>query len=144
MNRIPRDPNQEFLISIVGPLFNFALAALLFYPMQAALGRANLFSPSLESWPRTFANLFWTNIVLGLFNLVPAFPMDGGRIFRSFLARFMNYVTATRISVFLGRFFAILFFLLGLWKRHWMLSLVGVYVFFSASREMRMANGPAA
>ena len=139
MQRIPRDPNQEFLISVVGPLFNFALAALLYFPLKAVLGRDNLFSPSLESWPQTFANLFWVNPVLGLFNLVPAFPMDGGRILRSFLARFTNYVTATRISVFLGRFFAILFFLLGLWKHHGLLSLVGVYVFFSASREMRMA-----
>ena len=84
--------------------------------------------------------MFWANPVLGFFNLIPAFPMDGGRIFRSLLARFMDYFSATRIAVVLGRFFAILFFLLGLWKGHWMLSIVGVYVFFSASRELRAAS----
>ena len=125
----------------MGPLFNFALAAVLFFPLRAWLGREALFSPSLDSWPQALANVFWANPVLGIFNLVPAFPMDGGRIFRSSLARFMNYVSATRISVFLGRFFAILFFLLGLWKHHWMLCLVGVYVFVAASREMKMALG---
>lgn len=135
MQRIPRNPSEEFSISIVGPLFNFALAALLYFPLYFLIGKENLFSPSLESWPRTFANVFWANPTLGLFNLIPAFPMDGGRILRSILAPRLGYRRATRISVFLGVFFAILFFLLGLWKRHWVLVLVGVYVFRSALRE---------
>ena len=139
MARIPKDPLQELSIAIVGPLFNFALAAALYFPLLQVLGRENLFSPSLESWPRTFANVFWVNPVLGAFNLIPAFPMDGGRIFRSLLAFKLKYVTATRISVFLGQFFAILFFLLGVWKHHWMLVLVGFYVYFSASKEMKQA-----
>ena len=137
MLRIPKNPWQEFSISIVGPFFNFALAALLYYPLLALIGRDNLFSPSLDDWPRTFAHLFWVNPLLGAFNLVPAFPMDGGRMLRSLLAWKLDYLSATRISVFFGRFFAILFFLLGVWKRHWMLMLVGVYVFFAASNEMR-------
>ncbi len=140
MQRIPRDPAQEFSIAVVGPLFNFVLAAVLFFPLYFLIGKDDLFSPSLESWPRTFANVFWVNPVLGIFNLLPAFPMDGGRILRSTLARKLTYVRATRISVFLGQFFAILFFLFGLWKRHWMLALVGVYVHFSASKEMRGAR----
>ena len=138
MSRIPRDPNQEFLITIVGPLFNFILAAILFYPMWRWLGREDFLNPSLSSWPRMLANVFWVNPVLGFFNLIPAFPMDGGRILRSCLARFMSYARATRFSVFLGCFFAILFLLLGLWKHYWMLGMVGVYVFISASRELRV------
>ncbi len=141
MQRIPRDPGQEFSISIVGPAFNFLLAAVIYFPLYLVIGKENLYSPSLESWPRTFANVFWANPVLGFFNLIPAFPMDGGRILRSILARKLSYVQATRISVFLGQFFAIIFFLLGFWKRHWMLALVGIYVFFSASGEMKMAKG---
>ena len=137
MMRIPKEPWQEFTISVVGPLFNFFLAFALYFPFLWAIGRENLFSPSLEDWPRTFANVFWVNPVLGLFNLVPAFPMDGGRMFRSLLALKLNYVRATRISVFLGQFFAILFFLLGIWKSHTMLVLVGLYVYFAASNEMR-------
>ena len=140
MSRIPRKPLQEFTIALVGPLFNFALAALLYFPLYFLIGKEDLFSPSLESWPRTFANLFWANPVLGLFNLLPAFPMDGGRMLRSALACKLDYLHATRISVFLGRFFAILFFLFGVWKQHWMLVLVGIYVYFAASKEMRMAK----
>ena len=135
LQRIPRDPHQEFSISIVGPLFNFALAAILFFPLYFCIGKENLFSPSLESWPRTFANLFWLNPILGLFNLIPAFPMDGGRIFRSLLARRMDYVKATRISVFLGVIFAILFSLLALYWKHAMLFLVALFVYFSGARE---------
>lgn len=135
MQRIPREPDQEFAISVVGPLFNFALALLLYYPFVWAIGRQDLFSPSLSSWPRMLANVYWTNPVLGAFNLIPAFPMDGGRILRSFLARRMSYLKATGISVILGKIFAILFALLGLWRRHWMLVLIALFVFSSASNE---------
>lgn len=137
MHHIPRDPKQEFLITIVGPLFNFLLTLILFPPFYLWLGPANLFSPSLDTWPRTFANVFWINPVLGLFNLIPAFPMDGGRIFRSILARFMRYSLATRISVYFGYFFAILFFLLGIFWKNGMLALIAGFIYLSASRELR-------
>lgn len=137
MEKIPKEPRKEFVISVVGPLFNFVLAAILFYPLYWTLGREVLFSPSLASWPQTIANAFWVNPVLGLFNLIPAFPMDGGRILRSGLAMKMNYVKATGISAWVGQFFAIIFILLGLWKQSWMLALVGLYVYFSASGEYR-------
>lgn len=136
MQRIPREPAQEFAISIVGPLFNFALTLVLYFPFVWLIGRQDLFMPSLESWPRMLANVYWANPVLGAFNLIPAFPMDGGRVLRSFLARRMSYRKATGISVMLGQIFAILFALLGLWRHNWMLVLVAVFVFSSASKEM--------
>ncbi len=136
MQHIPRKPSQEFWISIAGPLFNFGLAAVLYFPLLWWLGAENLASPSLGSWPRTMANAFWLNPVLGLFNLIPAFPMDGGRILRALLATRMEYGRATRISARFGLFFAILFFLLGIWKRHWILTLVAAFVYFAASREI--------
>lgn len=137
MMRIPKNPWHEFSISIAGPLFNLILAGALYFPVRYFLGERALFSPSLDSWPETAANLYWVNLALGLFNLIPAFPMDGGRILRSFLALKLKYLTATRISVFLGQIFAILFFLLGVWKSRWMLALVGLYVYFAASNEMK-------
>jgi Zn-dependent protease len=140
MERIPSIPKQEFLISIAGPLFNFVLAAVLFFPLKHIFGIQALMSPSLDEWSGVWANLLWANPILGLFNLIPAFPMDGGRIFRALLASKLSYLTATRISVFSGRFFAILFFLLGVWKQHWMLVLVAVYVFKSASDEWRSVS----
>ena len=140
MEHIPREPWRELSIAFVGPLFNFVLAALSYFPLHSLLG-ADLFSPGLETWPRTVANLFWANIVLGVFNLIPAFPMDGGRMLRSFLALKLKYLWATRIAVFFGRIFAILFLILGVLQHRWMLVLVGVYVFFAASKEMRQAVG---
>ena len=143
MHHIPRDPRQEFSISIVGPLFNFVSALILFLPFYFILGKENLFSPSLESWPQTFANVFWVNPILGAFNLIPAFPMDGGRILRSLLARRMNFTKATQISVTLGYIFAILFVLLGVWKKHWMLIFIAIFIYHAASIEqtqMRYEN----
>ncbi len=139
LQRIPREPKQEFAISIVGPLFNFTLALLLFFPFYYWLGRENLFSPSLDSWPKMWANVFWLNPVLGLFNLVPAFPMDGGRILRSLLARKMSYLKATLFCVNLGRIFAILFLLLGVFYKYWTLALVGLFIYLSADSEKRQA-----
>ena len=141
MRRISRNPRLELAISVVGPLFNFALALMLLVPFYWLFGKENLFAPSLESWPQTFTNLFWANIILGIFNLAPAFPMDGGRILRSLLAHRMDFVQATRISVYLGYIFAILFALIGLWKRHWMLVLIAFFVYHSASLEYHQVCG---
>ncbi len=140
MRRIPREPNQEFLISIAGPLFNFALALILFGPLYFLIGKKALFSPTLETWPGTIANFFWINPMLGFFNLLPAFPMDGGRILRSILSRHTNYLKATQISAYLGRIFAIIFLLLGIWKWHWMLGVIALFVYVSASNEERQVR----
>lgn len=135
MRRIPRDPRQEFIIAIVGPLSNFILAVLLFTPLYYLLGRETLFSPSLGSWPQMIANAFWINPVLGLFNLLPAFPMDGGRIFRSLLAQRWSYLTATRVAVWFGFLFAVMFGLFGIFHRNFMLALIGLFVYLAASTE---------
>lgn len=137
MQNIPREPKKEFLISVVGPLFNFAAGAVLYFPFVWVFGKENLFSPCLDTWPQTLANAYWANMVLGAFNLIPAFPMDGGRIFRSILAMRLKHETATRISVFLGHFFATLFALFGIWTRQWMLLLIALFIFTSASDEAK-------
>lgn len=139
MQKIPKEPWQEFSISIVGPLTNFGIAAILFFPLYFTIGPDALYSPSLETWPQTLANVFWANPVLGLFNLIPAFPMDGGRILRSALSGHLGYLRATRISVYFGHLFAILFLLLGIWKQHWMLVFVALFIYTSASREEKYA-----
>ncbi len=140
MQRIPREARKEFLISVAGPLFNFTLALLLLFPFYLWLGKDTLLSPTLSHWPGTWSNFYWANLVLGLFNLIPAFPMDGGRILRAILARCMNYEKATRISVYLGRIFAILFFLFGIWQSRWMLVLVGLFIYVAADNEKRLAH----
>ncbi len=128
LERMPDKPLEEFLIAIAGPLVNFALAVLLiplaflaynFSPQSsvAPLSISNLFAmtqtPSLVG---LLINLTFTNIALALFNLLPAFPMDGGRILRALLAMGMSYVQATRIAVFVGRLMAVLFAIWGIWN----------------------------
>lgn len=137
MRSIPEEPNEEFKISIVGPLFNITLALVLFLPCYFLLGPENLFHPGIETWPKTFAYAFWINPILAIFNLLPAFPMDGGRVLRSFLAKRMDYGKATRIAVGFGHTFAVLFGFVGLISNppNPILIIIAFFIFMAASSE---------
>ncbi len=137
MKSIPERPNQEFRISIAGPLFNITFALILFLPAYFLLGPKNLFHPGIETWPKTLAYAFWINPILALFNLLPAFPMDGGRVLRSFLARKMDYRKATRIAVGFGHAFAVLFGFVGLVSTppNPILIIIAFFIFMAASSE---------
>src|SRR5450432_394859 len=93
-DRIPREPGAEFLITIAGPMVNFAIAAVLF--AFAGLPQGFPFHPEFAGSIRGFAHLLlcW-NLVMGCFNLLPVFPMDGGRLLRSLLAIRLPYLRAT-------------------------------------------------
>ncbi len=135
MTSFPEKPSQEFLISISGPMFNILFAAILYFPLVALIGREVLFSPSLGTWPQTLAQGFWINLILAGFNLLPAFPMDGGRVLRSLLARKMDYRKATSIAVNIGHIFALLFGYFGLIYGHIILMLIAVFIYMAASAE---------
>lgn len=135
MKSIPEKPSEEFKISIAGPLFNITLALVLFLPAYFLLGTENLFHPGIETWPKTFAYAFWINPILALFNLLPAFPMDGGRVLRAFLAQRMDYVKATRIAVGFGHTFAVLFGFWGLTSFNLILVIIAFFIFMAASSE---------
>lgn len=136
MGSIPEKPRQEFLISLAGPMFNFALAVVLFYPLYRILGADVLFAePTMKSWPGVIAYAYWINPFLALFNLLPAFPMDGGRILRSILARGMDYRKATKIAVACGHTFAFIFVFIGLTRSHLPLAIIGVFIYLAASQE---------
>jgi predicted transcriptional regulator len=137
MRSIPEKPDAEFRISIAGPLFNIILALLLYFPCYFLLGPENLFQPGIETWPKTFAYAFWINPILAVFNLLPAFPMDGGRVLRSFLARKMDYGKATRIAIGFGHTFAVLFGVVGLISNpaNPILIIIAFFIFMAASAE---------
>ena len=104
---LPRKAWQEFLTAIAGPGVSFALAGLAFLAL--------LFMP-LDQWTATLLSYtVWMNLMLGIFNLLPGFPMDGGRVFRSLMRAFMSRAKATYIAMIVGRGVAIL---LGLWGLH--------------------------
>lgn len=135
MDSFPQKPSQEFLISAAGPLFNIIFSAAVFYPLYKALGPEVLFKPSLRDWPHTFAYAFWINPSLALFNLLPAFPMDGGRILRAFLAGRIGWRRATQIASGIGHFCALVFAVLGFLYGHIMLIVIAAFVYMAASSE---------
>jgi len=135
MGNIPTKPSQEFLIALAGPAFNIIFSLVMFYPLYRFLGPDVLFNPSLESWPNTIAEAFWINPWLAGFNLLPAFPMDGGRLLRAILAKRLGLRRATRIAVGIGHFFAIVFAIYGIYKRQFMLIIIAAFIYSAASNE---------
>ena len=110
MISLPRKASQEFLTALAGPLMSFALAG--------AVLLLDLFGLHLNSrylW-NVLTYAFWINVMLGGFNLLPGFPMDGGRIFRSAMRLFLTRAKATLVAMWVGRGFAILLGLKGLWS----------------------------
>jgi Zn-dependent proteases len=131
MERLPERPQDEFAIAIVGPLTSFGLAAL-----AAALcvltGRALLPIDLIGgAW---LAKLAWLNLILGAFNMIPAFPLDGGRVFRSMLERNRSLEGATRIATRVGHAFALALIVGGFLFDIWLM-LIGAFIYFGASAE---------
>lgn len=144
---IPDKPNQEFVIAIAGPLVNFGLAILLWiigllFGQEVALGNlAEILSGAeILTFGTIFNYIFYTNLFLGLFNLLPAFPMDGGRILRALLATRLNYVRATKIATRIGQYMA---WLLGLWGflgGGFFMILIAIFVYLGAGQEGEMVE----
>lgn len=134
MEEIPENPKHELAVAIAGPMVNIVIAAIL-YPFVYWWGNMpeNLM-PNFSS-PDTFLfNLFYTNIFLVVFNLLPAFPMDGGRVFRALLSMKITRVKATNIAARTGQVISIGFFLMGLFVSPF-LAIIGIFIFLMAHAE---------
>ncbi|MCX5666001.1 MAG: site-2 protease family protein [Candidatus Omnitrophica bacterium] len=142
MSSMPEKPSQEFFISIVGPLFNIAVIIIFYNPMKSLLGPEILFHRPLSTatWPLTFAYLYWINLMLAAFNLIPAFPMDGGRVLRSILAGRIGYVKATKFAVGLGHIFALGFAYFGIVNVNLVLIAIAIFIYMAASNEGRQVD----
>jgi Zn-dependent protease/predicted transcriptional regulator len=126
-------PGQEIAISIIGPFINLAIAGILYILVGRWTGiRAPNLYPS--SAPEFFGGLIGVNIMLAIFNLIPAFPMDGGRVLRGLLALGMDYVRATSATVFIGQVISMLFVLYGIFF-NWWLALIGFFIYMGAGAE---------
>jgi Zn-dependent protease len=134
MERIPDDPKQEFRIAIVGPLVSIGIGVLIGLILLAT--QQPLMPPpgDLLSGSGFLAKLASINIFLAFFNLLPAFPMDGGRVLRSFLAQKMDYMAATHVAVAIGQGMAVLFAFLGIFANPWLL-LIAFFIFLGAGQE---------
>lgn len=139
LERMPSNPKQELLVAIAGPAVNVVIAAIIVVilllrgdPMPRNMG--NLLEGGLL-W-----NLLRMNLVMILFNMLPAFPMDGGRVLRAALAMKMPYAKATRTAATIGQGMAVLFALSGLLTSHFMLLFIAIFVWIGASNEADAAE----
>jgi Zn-dependent protease/CBS domain-containing protein len=124
-----RDPKQEAVMALVGPLTSFALAVVFF------LGHLLLGPTELYSLRFALFYLAALNLTLGLFNLLPAFPMDGGRILRGVLATRMGMVHATQVAATLGKVFAFVFVLASFLTLNFFLMMIAFFVYIGAEAE---------
>jgi Zn-dependent protease/CBS domain-containing protein len=139
LERMPEKPLHELVVALAGPAVNVILAVILL-PIVMVLngGRANLFSlglatePGLLSW---LGFLLMANVSLALFNMIPAFPLDGGRVFRAFLGFFTDYHRATQIAATVGRILAIGLGLFALYYGQVWVAMIAFFIFIVGGQE---------
>ena len=139
MEEIPKEPRKEAKISAAGPAFSMSIG-IITYAIYYIFGPVNLAASGATLKEATLivvGIIAFYNVILGLFNIIPAFPMDGGRILRALFATRMSYIDATKKAVVVGKSFAFamgLFGLLTLPGGVWLL-LIAIFIYFGASGE---------
>jgi Zn-dependent protease/predicted transcriptional regulator len=139
LESLPKNPFQEFSIALAGPMVNLVIAAVMIPILHFGFD---------TGWPRLddfkydkpiefFKYLAFVNVGLFIFNLVPAFPMDGGRILRAILAMNMDKIKATKIASGIGKVIAIIFIIIGVFSQHLTLSFIGIFIFLMAGMEYK-------
>lgn len=160
LDRLPEKPIHEFLVAIAGPLVNVAIALVLslyFFIIQGHSydylvgmlpGNRSNFAIGAQAIDYAFPYLIGLNIMLAGFNLLPAFPMDGGRILRALLSMQLGRMMATRISAYIGQFFAVVLVAVGIFGipgdfqtgNNIVFIFIGVFVYITATSEYRMVK----
>jgi len=135
---MPTDPRQELAIASAGPAVSFAIAALLYALVVATSSFEPLAQLDVDRGS-LLERLMVVNFFLGAFNLLPAFPMDGGRMLRAFLAQRMDYAAATQIAARIGQGMALVFGFLGLFTNPFLL-FIALFVYIGAEQEAAAAT----
>jgi len=140
LEKMPDNPKEELLVALAGPAVNVVIALLLYPFADMSL----LFPDDMENFvmfkaelPFALTYLFFVNVTLVLFNMLPAFPMDGGRVLRAILSFSMPAHKATRIAARIGQFIAIGFILVGLFMPGFnpFIIIIGLFIFLGAKSE---------
>jgi Zn-dependent protease len=138
LERMPEDPKQELLVALAGPAVNVALAAILFVVLELSGGLVAYWDVIRVGG--SFLNqLLWVNVSLAVFNLLPAFPMDGGRVLRALLALRTDYVRATQIAAGVGQALAAVFGFVGLFTNPFLV-FIALFVWLGAAAEASMVQ----
>lgn len=138
--RMPTNPLQELLIAVAGPLVNVVIVGVLWLVMhripliEEMLSAQKIGIGSEPGLATLLLVLFSANIMLVIFNMIPAFPMDGGRVFRATLAFFMPYARATRIAAVVGQGLAVVMGIYGLMNQP-ILAVIAFFIFMAAGAE---------
>jgi len=135
----PQKPAHELVIAIAGPLVNLAIIILtsvyLFFSVDESLISGLQENYAIDSFQGLMFYLLIINVMLFSFNLVPAFPMDGGRVLRSLLSFRMNKLRATTIATIIGRIIAVIFVILSILFSNISLGIIGIFVYLMARQE---------
>lgn len=156
LDRLPEHPMHEFVVAVAGPMVNIVIGVALScvpllsseesrqdfinFFMQILYPRSNFFAADLSPFQYFLFIFVAINGILAAFNLLPAFPMDGGRMLRALLSLRLGRLRATRASVYIGQFIAVILVGYGLWNFHYTMALIGLFVFIMAANEYRMAK----
>lgn len=133
---IPRQPGRELLITLAGPAVNFAIAALLWVALPRAVPGGD---GEALTWMNFCRLLMQWNLAMGCFNLVPAFPMDGGRILRALLARKLPYLRATFVAASVGKILCVIGMGIGAFYQPLLMILFG-FIFLAGEMEYQAAR----
>jgi Zn-dependent protease/predicted transcriptional regulator len=133
LERMPKDPRQEIVVALMGPAVNVAIALVLFLVIGMSGAYGDVMAPTLL--PVTFLqSVLYANIFLAVFNMIPAFPMDGGRVLRAALSFRLGRGRATRTAARIGQGVALVLGVLGLFGNP-LLILIAVFVWVGAAAE---------
>ncbi len=146
LERMPEKPAQELVVALAGPAVNVVIAAISIVAVALTAGpQAMLDPPEQNIRAGAFLpSLAFVNVFLAVFNLIPAFPMDGGRVLRALLAMAMGRIRATRIAAAVGQLLAVAFAIFGLFVGNVLLMLVALFVFLGAGAEAQATEASAA
>jgi len=142
LERMPEQPIQELWVALAGPAVNVVIAAIIFVWLRFTEAIAPLEQLSVTSGP-FLERLLVVNVTLVIFNLLPAFPMDGGRVLRALLARKLEYARATQIAASIGQAMALIFAFLGFFTNPFLM-FIALFVWIGAAQEAGAATIKAA
>jgi Zn-dependent protease/CBS domain-containing protein len=136
IEEVPENPSIEWRLAIAGPITSLVFGGFLLGLNQFILIQIPLSTvpSSLPTVGNLLFDLAFLNLLLGAFNLIPAFPMDGGRVFRALLAERMKFSDATKYATYIGRIFGIVMVVVGVIFNFWLI-IIGVFIYIGASEE---------
>lgn len=142
LESIPEKPKEELAVALAGPAVNVIIALILFPIIYLGQSPTTFEGLGGINHSNFLTSLLSVNISLVVFNMIPAFPMDGGRVLRALLGSKLNHTRATTIAARIGQVIAIIFVVVGFYGNSFLI-FIGIFIFMGAQTELRYAQGTA-